>query len=91
MVSLSRHLSSSAISFIAWDGDDATEGDPAADASDTTNADHPSSADNATGTLTVTFTGGNSYSYDNISRDEFEEFAGAASPGRHWHAVFKGR
>lgn len=47
--------------------------------------------DDGTGRLTVYFHHGPSYSYEGVTEEEFEEFAQADSPGRHWHAVFKGR
>lgn len=41
--------------------------------------------------MQVTFSGGQTYTVSNVSREEFDSLVRSPSPGRMWHAVFKGR
>jgi len=43
------------------------------------------------GELRVTFSDGRSYVHGGVTWGEFAAFVASSSPGRFWHAVFKGR
>ncbi len=47
--------------------------------------------DRETQTLTVTFVNGQSYSYGDVSEDEFDALVNSSSPGRYWNSYLKGR
>lgn len=46
--------------------------------------------DPETGNMEVAFKSGKTYSFQNVSAQQFEEFKLAPSPGKHFRSTFKG-